>query len=320
MDGRLRCLFCHPLVFDWAFAHVQRSKYQVLLLIIFIAVELLCMGIEAPRVSILSDGIIKMDGGSIFGQIPRYIWELKSKPDRLNRVSLGLNYLLVKYRGLNVLIDTGVGTKETGDLKDTYGISSGKLLRNLKKEGLSAKDINAVILTHLHFDHSGGCTKIDRSANIIPAFPKASYYVQEDCWKEAHNLNERSKDIHNAEDYSCLERSGQLVLINGDVQVLPGLNVKKTGGHCIGHQSVHINGGGEKIVFLGDIIPTSHHIDLSYIAANDQYPEETLENKRELIEEAVRDGWLVVFSHGTTTKAGYMEKRDGLVSLKPVTI
>ena len=114
------------------------------------------MGIEVPTVSLLSDGIIKMDGGSIFGQIPKYRWELKSKPDRLNRISLGLNYLLIKYHGLNVLVDTGVGNKETDDLKDTYGISSGKLLKNLKKEGLSAIDINAVILTHLHFDHSGG--------------------------------------------------------------------------------------------------------------------------------------------------------------------
>ena len=130
--------------------------------------------------------------------------------------------------------------------------------------------------------------------------------------------SERDEASHHSEDFACLQESGQLSLVNGDVEVLPGLWVKETGGHCVGHQVVHINCGGEKVVFLGDVIPTPHHLSLPYIAAHDQYPEDTLERKKELVAQAVKDGWLVIFGHGSEEKAGYLEKRDGFVCLRPV--
>jgi glyoxylase-like metal-dependent hydrolase (beta-lactamase superfamily II) len=271
-----------------------------------------------PTIHLLSDGIIKYDGGSVFGQIPKTLWEQHVKPDRWNRISLGLNCLLIRTDYGNVLVDTGVGSKETGKMREMYGLSSSKLSRGLKEVGLTAKDIDKVILTHLHFDHSGGCTKIDRSGKPIPVFPKATYIVQSSCWEDAMAPSERSKESHHSEDFACLQDAGQLTLVDGDTEILPGIWVKDTGGHCRGHQVVQIKCGGEKVVFLGDVIPTPHHLSLPTIAAHDQYPEDTLERKKELVAQAVKEGWLVIFGHGSEEKAGYLEKRDGFVSLRPV--
>lgn len=278
------------------------------------------MNSKTPSIHLLSDGIIKCDGGSMFGQIPKVTWEQQVKPDRWNRISLGLNCLLVCTEHGNVLVDTGVGNKETGRMREMYGLSSSKLGKALKEVGLSAKDIDKVILTHLHFDHSGGCTKIDRSGKPIPVFPKATYVVQASCWENAMAPSELCQDSHHPEDFTCLQETGQLTLIDGDAEILPGVWVKNTGGHCPGHQVVKINCGGEKVVFLGDMIPTPYHLALPCIAAQDQYPEDTLKRKKELMAQAVKEGWLVIFGHGNEEKAGYLEKRNGSVTLRPVSL
>ena len=278
------------------------------------------MSAKAPSIHLLSDGTLKYDGGSIFGQIPKFLWEQHMKPDRWNRVSLGLNCLLIRTANGNVLVDTGAGTKDTGKQREVFGLSSSKLNRSLKEVGLTAKDIDRVILTHLHFDHSGGCTKVERSGRVVPAFPRATYVVQKGCWEYAMEPGERGRDAHHSEDYACLQESGQLSLVDGDCEILPDVWVKDTGGHCRGHQVVHVNCGGEKVVFLGDLIPTTHHLSLPYVSALDQFPEETVEIKRELIAKAVKDGWLVIFSHGNGDRAGYVEERDGMVNLRPVNL
>ena len=154
----------------------------------------------------------------------------------------------------------------------------------------------------------------------MPAFPKATYVVQKACWEYAMEPGERGRDAHRSEDYSCLQDSGQLALVDGDCEILPNVWVKDTGGHCRGHQVVHVNSGGEKVVFLGDLIPTTHHLSLPCVAALDQFPEDTVEIKRELIGKAVRDGWLVIFGHGNGERAGYVEERDGVVSLRPINL
>lgn len=273
-----------------------------------------------PSIHLLSDGIIKYDGGCIFGQTPKSAWEQQVKADRWNRISLGLNCLLVNTEHGIVLVDTGVGTKESDRRQEMYGLSSSKLGRAMKQVGVVAKDIDKVILTHLHFDHSGGCTKIDRSGQPIPVFPNATYYVQRSCWENASAPNERSEASHVSQDFACLKETGQLVLLDGDQEILPGIHVMETGGHCQGHQVVKVNHGGEKVVFLGDVVPTPYHLNLPCIAAQDQHPETTLEVKRELIGRAVKEGWLVVFGHGNEQKAGYLEGRNGGVSLRPVNL
>ena len=269
-------------------------------------------------VKILSDGVIKIDGGSMFGQVPKTHWEDNVTTDRKNRITLGLNCLLLQTCGRNVLVDTGVGSKDTENDKENLGLVPSRLLKSLKGVGLTPKDIHAVILTHLHFDHSGGCTRLDRTGDIVPTFPKARFYVQAACWEEACNPNERCHVTHRTDNFRPIEERGQLELLDGDTEVFPGLNVIVTDGHARGHQMVLFQHGGERIAFLGDIVPTPFHLNPVAISAFDHSPEKTLQQKRELLTEAERQGWLVVFSHGHTIKAGYLERRRESSYLVPV--
>ena len=259
-----------------------------------------------------------MDGGSIFGQVPKVAWENNVTTDRKNRITLGLNCLLLQVSGRNILVDTGVGPKDNEKDKETLGLVPSRLLKGLKGFGLTPKDINAVILTHLHFDHSGGCTRLDRAGNLVPTFPKASYYVQRSCWEEACNPNERCIATHRSDNFLPIEERGQVELLDGDTEIFPGLNVMVTNGHARGHQMVMFNHGGERIVFLGDLVPTPHHLNLPVISAFDCSPEVTLECKRDVLTQAEQQGWLLVFPHGHDTKAGYLERRGDMTYLRPV--
>jgi glyoxylase-like metal-dependent hydrolase (beta-lactamase superfamily II) len=267
---------------------------------------------------VLSDGIVKFDGGSMFGQVPKMCWEEKVPTDRRNRITLGLNSLVVQIGGKVALVDAGVGAKELDDEKETYGLVPSRLLKGLKSLGLAPKDVDVVILTHLHFDHSGGCTKLDRAGNLVPTFPKAKYYVQNLCWQDACTPNERHQEVHRDEDFRPIEERGQLELLDGDEEILPGVWVKVTNGHARGHQIVMVNHGGERIAFLGDLVPTRYHLDPAAISAFDQFPEETLQRKKDILGQAERDGWLLIFSHGYDQKAGYLERRNGGTYLRPV--
>ena len=272
----------------------------------------------STAVKIVSDGVIKLDGGSMFGQVPKRAWENSVATDRKNRMTLGLNCLLLQVCGHNVLVDTGVGSKDADNDKEILGLVPSKLAKGLKAMGLTPRDIHAVILSHLHLDHSGGCTRLDRMGNVVLTFPKATYYVQQACWEGARNPDERCHAIHRPDNFVPIEERGQLELLNGDKEIFPGLNVIVTDGHAKGHQMVMFNHGGERVVFLGDLIPTLHHLNLTVISAFDDSPGVTLEQKRGLLSEAERQGWLLVFYHGNGTKAGYLERRGDLGYLRPV--
>jgi glyoxylase-like metal-dependent hydrolase (beta-lactamase superfamily II) len=267
---------------------------------------------------IISDGVLKLDGGSLFGQVPKAVWENSVKTDRRNRITLGVNCLLLQVWGKNVLVDAGIGSKEYDT--ETLGLVPTRLLRGLKGVGLTPKDIHVVILTHLHFDHCGGCTRLDREGSIVPTFPKARYYVQRACWQDACHPNERGFASHRSEHFLPLAEQEQIEFLDGDSEIFPGLNVIVTNGHARGHQIVLFNHGGERIVFLGDLVPTHHHLQLPVISAFDYSPEETLAQKRELLLDAERHGWLLVFSHGYDITAGYLEHWGDSTSLRPVAL
>lgn len=268
--------------------------------------------------SLLSDGVIKFDGGAIFGQIPKVQWEQLAEPDRRNRISLGLNCLLIQNGNYCTLIETGVGTKEPQLVKERYGLWSSRLIRELRHRGLTPRDITDVILTHLHFDHSGGSTRQDRSGVAVPSFPAATYHIQRDAWEDAINPNERFSSTYHSDDFLPLMQRNQICLLDGDTEVVPGVQVSVTNGHSRGHQMVFVNYGGERVAFLGDLIPTRHHLQLPLIASSDYAPDDTLVRKRELLEKAERGGWLLMFYHGLDQRAGYLERRNGDWNFRPV--
>ena len=268
-------------------------------------------------VDLVSDGTLMVDGGTAFGQIPRIEWETQIKPDRRNRIRIGMNSMLIKTPEANILVDTGAGNKRIDRLKETHHINGNKLARNMKSLGLNARDIDIVVLTHLHFDHSGGCTKLSSSGDAVPIYPNARYIIQEDSWENAINPSERYHSTFFNEDFLPLEESGQLELVKGDNAITSSVQVKMTGGPSKGHQIIFVNLGSEKLVFAGDLIPTPYHLQLQCISAVDEFPNDTLIQKKELLDMIMKDGWIIVFSHGQNQRSGYVEERNGKPHLLP---
>ena len=161
--------------------------------------------------------------------------------------------------------------------------------------GLTARDIDTVVLTHLHYDHCGGCTKLDRAGKLVPTFPKAEYLVQRTCWEEANDPDERGEGTYYPDDFVPLEESGVLTLLDGDTEIVEGINVKTSGGPVTGHQSVLIERGSERIAYVGHLVPTHHHLPLPYISSLDESPSETLAEKKAILQMATERGWLVIW-------------------------
>jgi glyoxylase-like metal-dependent hydrolase (beta-lactamase superfamily II) len=278
------------------------------------------MTTDSVAVRMVSDGTFLLDGGPMFGPVPKILWEQNAKPDRKNRVRLGLNSLLIMTPDVNILVDAGIGNKEPEITREIFGHSSSKLLRNLRHNGISAREIDYVILTHLAFSHSGGATRLDREGTIIPTFPKAKYLVQRAAWEEAFAPNERSVPMYGpgVEHLRVLDDKGMIELLDGDTEVAPGVTTIVTDGYSDGHQVVLINTGSERIIYLANLIPTPNHIPLPYITAFDRYPDQSLSMKKELLDRCEKEGWLMVFAHGYHQSAGYLERRHGTVELRPV--
>ena len=278
------------------------------------------MRLGSSELTLVSDGTIRMDGGSMFGVVPKAVWSRTRPADRQNRVEMGLNCLLIRTGGKKVLVDTGVGTKHSQKVRTIFHIRAGQLVSNLARAGLAREDIDLVVLTHLHFDHAGGCTRWDRNGSLEPVFPRATYLVQRRDWQEATKTNERTRPAYLPEDFLPLEGTKQLELLDGDTELLPGLWVRRTGGHTAGHQMVCIESAGERAACLGDVLPMPQHLPVHYITAFDMYPLETLDAKRRWLTQAEKENWLLIFGHGTDQKAGYLARQDGRLSLTPYEI
>ncbi len=277
------------------------------------------MRIGNAEITVVSDGVFRVDGGAVFGVVPKAIWSTLRQPDRKNRVELGLNCLLVRSGDKRILVDTGIGTKPDRNTRANYRMRAGKLVENLAFHGVSPEDVDLVILTHLHFDHAGGCTRYGRGGSEpTPVFSKATHLVQRADWEEASATNERTRAAYNPQDFLPLEQSGQLELLDGDTEVLPGLWARQSGGHTSGHQCILLESDGERAACLGDVLPTPNHLPLNYITSFDLYPQDSVTAKRRLLEEAEKDNWLLVFGHGVDTVAGRVTRNhDGRLTLAP---
>ena len=267
---------------------------------------------------VICDGTFKVDGGALFDQLAKTIWETMASTDRKNRVTLGLNCWLFNVAGEWILIDTGVGTNHPERDRDHYGLGPSRMFKELKAVGLTPKDIDKVILTHMQFEHSGGCTRMDRTGAIVPTFTRATYYVQRASWDEACDPSERGRHAYRADNFMPVAERGQLELLDGDTEILPGLQVIECDGPAKGHQLVLFNHGGERLVILGDLIPTPFHLNLPVISAFDYSPQSTLEQKRDILRDVEKQGLLLGFSHGHEVKSGYLERRGEMVYVTPV--
>ena len=270
------------------------------------------------KANILCDGTYKVDGGALYGQLAKMVWETMTPTDRKNRVTLGLNCWLLRIADKWILVDTGVGSNHDEKDRDHYGLGTNRLFKELKLANLTPKDIDIVVLTHMQFEHSGGSTRMDRTGAIVPTFTRATYMVQRSSWEEALNPSERGRSAYRAANFMPVAERGQLELLDGDTEILPGLQVIECDGPAMGHQLVLFNHGGERLVILGDLVPTPFHLNLPVISAFDYSPQNSLEQKREILTDAEKYGWLLGFSHGHDVKSGYLERRGEMVYVTPV--
>jgi len=257
----------------------------------------------------LSDGIYHLDGGGLFGVVPKPLWSKRIPSDENNRVPTGLNSVLIRADNKNILIETGIGNKLPDKMAQIYG-QPAKLLDNLSAAGLSPDDIDIVINTHLHFDHCGWNT-IRRNGAIAATFPKAKYYVQEGEWRHAHE-NQRDAVSYMTDNYDSLVASGQMELLRGDREIVPGISVQVFPGHTRDMQAVIIEDavGGKTGCYISDLIPTSAHVELNWVMAFDLYPLETIESRKHYYSRAIPERWLTMFTHDPEIPWGYVEKND----------
>ncbi|MCK9521227.1 MAG: MBL fold metallo-hydrolase [Dehalococcoidia bacterium] len=266
-------------------------------------------------IAIVSDGHLKLDGGAVFGLVPRVMWEPvigRENIDDEHRIQLGLNCMVVRRGDDVVLVETGMGNKLHGAMRDRiFPGDYGYLLEGLAKLNLRPEDITAVANTHLHADHCGWNTVV-KDGEIVPAFPNARYFVQAGEYKAARNPNERTKSTYLAENFEPLERSGQLELVSGEQQVIPGLHFLPTPGHTADHASLVLSSRGETAIFTGDLV---HHAVQAerpaWIAAFDILPLATLETKKKFAERAIRENALLICVHNAFPGVGRLREQDG---------
>jgi glyoxylase-like metal-dependent hydrolase (beta-lactamase superfamily II) len=273
------------------------------------------------RVHALQAGGQKLDGGAMFGVVPKPLWQKRIAPDDRNRIPLGMRCLLIEHHDGLVLIDTGAGNQESAKFHEIYGLENSGTLNDegvartnledaIAAAGYRAADVKLVINTHLHFDHAGGDTYIDAAGAVRASFPNARYVVQKGEHHWATHTNERTAASYFERNWEPIREAGRFDLIDGEREIVPGISVIMTPGHVPFHQSVLIDGGGEIACFLGDVCPTSAHLPLPWIMGYDVEPLVTMESKRSLLRRAESEKWLLIFEHDATVAWGRV-RHDG---------
>lgn len=279
------------------------------------------MKLGAFEIYPVSDGRFRLDGGAMFGVVPKALWEKCCPADELNRIPLSLTALLIRANGKNILVDTGLGPKKDEKFQRMFAVErTPTILESLKRLGLGPDDIHLVINTHLHFDHAGGNTIREKDGSIKPAFPKARYLIQQGEFEDAACANERTRASYREDNFTPIAHMKQWEFLHGDTELVPGVTAVVTAGHTCRHQSVKIESEGQIAFFLGDLIPTVSHLPLPYIMGYDLFPIQTLETKRWVLDRAFEEQWLLLFEHDPVVRAGYVRReQDGKYVLREVT-
>ena len=258
------------------------------------------------ELTILSDGNYWADGGAMFGIIPKVMWEKRITPDERNTIAMGTNSLLIRTGRHNVLVDTGIGSK-LNDKQQSIHRNQALLMKSFEQAGIAPDEIDIVINTHLHFDHCGWDTYYDKNGKPVPTFPRATYYVQRGEMEHAHEQHERDRVSYMTDNYDPLLESGQMKLLEGDGEIVPGISVRLVPGHTRDLQAVIVRSGGKVAAYPSDLICDAKHLDPTWVLGYDLYPLETIANKHRFYEFAIPEEWLVVFTHDHELPWAYLK-------------
>jgi len=268
------------------------------------------MKIGAYDIYPIETGTFKLDGGSMFGIIPKVLWEKTNKADELNRIKLAARCLLIIGNGKVILVDDGNGNKVTKKFIDIYALdTTNNLYSSLKKFDVTPDDITDVVLSHLHFDHAGGSTIIENGV-LKPAFPNAKYHVQKSQWENALNPTERDRASYIPQDYLPLKEYGLLNLIEGETELFSQISILVSNGHTPGLQLLKISDGKQTLFYAADLMPCTSHIPLPYIMGFDLNPLITLADKKRILKQAVEENWTIFFEHDPDVIAGKVKKTE----------
>ena len=259
----------------------------------------------------VSDGFFYLDGGAMFGVVPKTFWEKKAPPDERNRIRMAMRCVLLR-GARTMLIDAGCGDKMTPKQAEIYRFERDYNLRHsLAAAGVSPDAVDVVLATHLHFDHAGGFTERAPDGSVRPRFPRAQYIVRRGEFEDAMSPNERTKGSYFFENYKPLADHHVLQLVDDDVSIVPGVRVRRTGGHTMHHQVVLIESAGKTAVFAADLLPTAAHLPEVWVMGYDLFPLDTLNFKRSFLREAIEREYLILFEHDPDIAAGYIREKDG---------
>lgn len=263
------------------------------------------MNISPYTLHSIETGDFALDGGAMFGIIPKPLWDKKNQADERNRINLRLRALLISGNGKNILVDDGIGTKDDAKFADIYKVDHSRftLEKSLAEYNLTCNDITDVILTHFHFDHAGGSTKIDEHGNLVPTFPNATYYIQRKNLAWAKSPSEKDQASFTRANFEPLIKTNLLKELDGPTTLFPGIEIIVVNGHTESQQLVKIGCQPITLLYCGDLIPTSAHIPIPWVMGYDNFPITTLEEKKKILEQAVKENWILFFEHCPLTAA-----------------
>ncbi len=269
------------------------------------------------RLTVLSAGTLRLDGGAMFGVVPKTLWAKLRAPDEKNRIRLGMNVLLVEDGDKRTLIDNGAGTKWNAKQRDIYGFEALSPAELLEPSGLTPEDIDVVLDSHLHFDHAGGNTSLDREGRVVPSFPNARYVVQKGELEFARSDNERIRASYIRDNFEPVVEAGLFDFVEGDAKVDDRIDVLLAPGHTPYLHVPVVRTGEHTIAFLADLVPTASHVPFPYIMGYDLEPLRTLESKKRILGRAAREGWRLVFEHDHEMPLGLLREEAGKLHAVP---
>lgn len=251
----------------------------------------------------IETGSFRLDGGAMFGVVPKVLWSKTNPADENNRISMAMRAMLVEGKGRRLLVDSGAGTKLGDKMLNNYVIETEGLARALERNGVDPDSVTDAVATHLHFDHAGGYTYIGESGDLELVLPEAIHHIQRKQWEAALEPNDKDRASFFDENYLPIEKAGKLDLVDGETEIFSGVKVIETAGHTPGHQVVLVDTDEGKLLYCGDLIPLASHINLPYIMSYDHLPLRTLDEKRNILERAAEEEWMLFFEHDPLIQA-----------------